>query len=78
MLYRLLADLVMVIHCVIVWFFLFGAFLARERPWVALLHVPLAIWVNAAIIMRWTCPMTPFENWLRKAAGELGYKGGFI
>jgi uncharacterized protein DUF2784 len=78
MLYRLLADFVIVIHCVIAWFLLFGAFLARQQPWVALLHVPLAIWVSAAFIMGWTCPLTPLENRLRKAAGELGYDGGFI
>jgi hypothetical protein len=78
MLYRLLADLVIVIHCVVAWFFLFGAFLARQQPWVALLHVPLVIWVSAAFIRGWTCPLTPLENWLRKAADEQGYDGGFL
>lgn len=78
MFYRVLADLVVVIHCVVAWFFLFGAFLARQEPWVALLHVPLAIWVNATIIMGWTCPLTPLENWFSRAAGERGYEGGFI
>src|SRR4051794_4755440 len=67
MLYRLLADFVIVIHCVIAWFLLFGAFLARQQPSFALLHVPLAIWVSAAFIMGWTCPLTPLENWFRKA-----------
>jgi len=38
MFYRLMANLVMVIHCIFAWFFLFGAFLARQHPWVALLH----------------------------------------
>jgi Protein of Unknown function (DUF2784) len=78
MFYRLLANVVIVIHLAFVWFFMFGAFLARQHPWVALLHVPLAIWVSAAFVRGWTCPLTPLENRLRKAAGELGYDGGFI
>jgi hypothetical protein len=28
--------------------------------------------------MGWTCPLTPLENRLRKAAGELGYQGNFV
>jgi hypothetical protein len=28
--------------------------------------------------MGWTCPLTPLENRLRKAAGEQGYEGGCV
>jgi hypothetical protein len=76
--YRRLADLVLVLHALIVWFLLFGAFLCRQDAWVALIHVPLAAWVTAAAIMNWTCPLTPLENHLRKAAGEQGYEGSFV
>lgn len=77
MLYRRLADVVVVIHWLIGGFFLLGGFFARQHAWIALFHVPLAIWVSAAFIMGWTCPLTPLENRLRKAAGELGYQGNF-
>jgi hypothetical protein len=77
-LYRRLADFVVVIHWLTGGFFLLGAFFAREHPWIALVHIPLAIWISAAFIMGWTCPLTPLENRLRKAAGERGYQGTFV
>ena len=77
-LYRRLADLVVVVHWLTGGFFLLGAFFSREHPWIALLHIPLAIWVSAAFIFGWTCPLTPLENRLRKAAGERGYHGNFV
>jgi hypothetical protein len=78
MLYRRLADVVVVIHWLMGGFFLLGAFFARQHAWIASFHVPLAIWVSAAFIMGWTCPLTPLENRLRKAAGERGYQGNFV
>lgn len=78
MLYRRLADVVVIIHWALGGLFLLGGFAARETPWIALVHIPLALWVCAAFIMGWTCPLTPLENRLRKAAGERGYEGGFI
>jgi hypothetical protein len=76
--YRRLADLVVVLHTLIAVFFLFGAFVCRQYAWVALIHIPLAVWVTAAYIMGWTCPLTPLENYLRKAAGAQGYEGSFV
>ena len=78
MLYRRLADVVVVIHWLISGFFLLGAFFARQHAWIALFHFPLAVCVSVAFIMGWTCPLTPLENRLRKAAGELGYQGSFV
>ena len=78
MLYRRLADVVLILHALVVWFLIFGAFLCWQDAWVALIHIPLAVWVTAAAIMNWTCPLTPLENHLRKAAGEKGYEGSFV
>ena len=78
MLYRRLADIVVLVHCLVGAFFLGGAFLAWLFPWIALIHIPLAVWVSAAFIMGWTCPLTPLENRLRKAAGNSGYEGSFV
>lgn len=78
MLYRRLADVVVVIHAIVALFFLFGAFLCWQFSYLALIHVPLAAWVTLAFIMGWTCPLTPLENRLRKAAGEQGYEGSFV
>ena len=78
MLYRRLADLVVVVHALVAVFFLFGAIGARSEPWIVLFHFPLALWVCSALIMGWTCPLTPLENHLRRAAGERGYDGSFV
>lgn len=78
LMYRRLANLVVVIHTVVCVFFLVGAFLAWQYPWVAFLHVPLAIWVSAAFLLGLTCPLTPLENWFRRAGGEKGYEGSFV
>jgi hypothetical protein len=77
-LYRRLADLVLACHALVVVFFVIGGVLSWRYPWVALLHVPLAAWVAAVFIMDWTCPLTPLENRLRRAAGGHSYEGGFV
>ena len=78
MLYRKLADFVMVVHWLTAIFVLTGAFFALKSLWVATVHVPLVFWVCLAAVMRWNCPLTPLENRLRRAAGDRGYEGGFI
>ena len=78
MIYRRLADVVLATHALVVVFFVTGGVLSWRYPWVALLHIPLAAWVAAVFIMDWTCPLTPLENRLRKAAGQQGFEGGFV
>ena len=78
MLFRVLADLVVVIHLAFIVFVIFGGLLAlrwRRSPWI---HVPAATWGAVIEIYGLTCPLTPFENWLRQHAGEAAYSGGFI
>jgi hypothetical protein len=77
MFYRRLADFVVLIHSLIVAFFFVGGFWSWWNPRVALFHLPLALWVTIAFSMGWPCPLTPLENWLRKAAGRRGYAGSF-
>lgn len=75
---RRLADLVVVLHVLIVLFLFYGPFMSMKDAWVALFHIPLAVWVTVALIMNLTCPLTPLENYLRKAAGVQGYEGSFV
>jgi hypothetical protein len=78
MIYRRLADFVVIFHLLIAIFFLLGGVFTLLNPWIALAHVPLAVWVSSGLIAGWTCPLTPLENRLRVAAGNEGYSGGFI
>ena len=78
MLYRVLADCVVVIHAAFVVFVVLGGFLAWRWRAVAWVHVPCALWGAAIEFGGWICPLTPLENALRARAGLEGYAGGFI
>jgi hypothetical protein len=76
--YRLLADAVVVFHALFIVFIVFGGFLAWRRRWVALVHIPCAVWGVLIEYRGWICPLTPLENALRHRAGQQEYSGGFI
>jgi uncharacterized protein DUF2784 len=78
MLYRILADGVVLAHAAFVSFVVLGGFLAWRWRAVALLHVPCALWGIAIEYGGWICPLTPLENMLRERAGLEGYRGGFV
>lgn len=78
MIYRWLADAVVVLHAAFVVFVVLGGFVALRWRWVAWLHVPAAVWGALIEVGGWICPLTPLENWLRGCAGDAGYSGGFV
>ena len=78
MIYRALADLVLIVHLAFVIFVVLGGLLVLRWPWVAFFHVPAAIWGVLSEYSGWICPLTPLENSLRQAGGQAGYSGGFI
>ena len=78
MAYRILADLVVGVHALFVVFVVAGGLLALRWAWVAAVHLPAAVWGALIEFRGWICPLTPLEKSLRAAAGEAGYRGGFI
>ncbi len=78
MIYRALADLVLVLHLAFIVFVLAGGLLALRWRWAPLVHLPAALWGVLVQVSGRLCPLTPLENALRSAAGEAGYAGGFI
>ncbi len=78
MLYRILANGVVLVHAAFVTFVVLGGFLAWRWRAVALVHVPCAVWGIAIEYGGWICPLTPLENALRARAGLEGYGGGFV
>ena len=78
MVYRVLADAVVLLHATFVVFVVFGGFLTWRWRWVVWVHVPCALWGVAIEYGGWICPLTPLENTLRARAGLEGYRGGFI
>jgi hypothetical protein len=78
LIYRALADLVLVLHFAFVLFVVLGGLLVLRWPRVAWLHIPAAIWGVLIEYTGWICPLTPLENSFRARGGEAGYSGGFI
>ena len=76
--YRAAADTVVVVHLLFIGFVIFGSFLAWRWPRAAWVHVPVAVYGAMVEFVGFTCPLTPLENYLRRRAGETGYRGGFI
>jgi hypothetical protein len=78
MLYRLLADLLVVFHTGFVLFVVLGGLLVPRWPRLAWAHLPAAAWGAWVEFSSTVCPLTPLENHLRHLGGEAGYSGGFI
>ena len=78
MLFRLAADLVLLVHLAFIVFALLGAALAARWRWIPLVHLPAAAWGFAVELTGGVCPLTSLENRLRVAAGESGYAESFI
>ena len=78
MIYRALADFVLLLHMAFVLFAALGGFLAFKWRRVAWFHIPAALWATLIELVGWECPLTPLENWLRRKGGEAGYQTGFI
>ena len=78
MIYRLLADGVLLFHFCFVLFVVLGGMLVLRWRAVVWFHLPALGWGILVECFYWTCPLTPLENWLRRLGGEAGYTGGFI
>jgi len=76
--YRIAADAVVVIHLAFIGFVLCGGLLVFRWPRIVFVHVPAVVWAVLLELYRLPCPLTPWEQQLRLAAGEAGYSGGFI
>lgn len=78
MLYRLLADGLLVLHLGFILFVVLGAFLVARWPRLIWLHLPAVAWGIGIEVAGRVCPLTPLENHLRRLGGEAGYSGSFI
>jgi hypothetical protein len=76
--YRILADLVVGLHLLFVVFVVAGGLLLLRWRRLAWIHIPTAVWGALIEFAGWVCPLTPLEQTLRQAAGDVGYRGGFI
>ncbi len=81
MIFRILADVVIVVHFAFIVFAVAGAMLLLIRPlrrWIAVMHVGCAAWASYVMFSGRICPLTPLENHFRRLSGDAGYEGSFI
>lgn len=78
MIYRILADLILILHFCFVLFAVFGGLLVLRWRWMWKLHIPAVVWGFFVQYFVWICPLTDWENYFRQLSGEFGYKSGFI
>lgn len=76
--YLWLANLIIVIHFLFIVFVLLGGLLVLYRPKAVWLHLPAIAWGFLVELYGWLCPLTPWENSLRRLAGLEMYDGDFI
>jgi hypothetical protein len=75
--YRLLADAVMLAHFGFLVFLALGGFLAWRYRWVFVPHAAAVGWAVLSIAGA-ECPLTGWEDVLRRLGGEQGLPRGFI
>jgi len=78
MVYRILTDIVVMLHFAFVLFALFGGIGVLYRKFIVWIHLPAVVWAVLIEFAGWICPLTPLENLLRDRGGLGGYETGFI
>jgi hypothetical protein len=78
MVYRILADAVVLVHVAFVLFVVLGGLLVLRWRRIAWIHLPAAIWGALIEFAGWVCPLTPLENRLRVLGGGEAYDTGFV
>lgn len=78
MVYRLSADLILIVHLAFILFVTLGGLLVLRRPRLMWLHLPAVLWGALSEVLGVFCPLTPLETTLRELGGQPGYGGGFI
>jgi hypothetical protein len=76
--WRLVADVVVVVHALFILFVVAGGLLAMRWRWPLFVHLPVVAYGVLIEVIGFTCPLTPLEKELRRQAGSAGYDGGFV
>jgi hypothetical protein len=76
--YRVMADAVVVVHFGFILFVAVGGLLAWWWPRLVWLHGPVVAWGIGIVVLGFDCPLTPLEKHFRRLGAEDGYEGGFV
>ena len=79
MIYRILADAVVIIHFLWIVFLFLGGFFGRKIMAVKIFHLSGLFFAFFIQIVDWYCPLTHLEVWLRsKHDPDVVYAGSFV
>lgn len=78
MLHRLAADAVLILHLGFLVFVLLGGLLVAWKHRLLWLHLPAVAWGIFVELTGSLCPLTAWENQLRRLAGGAGYETSFV
>ena len=79
MVYRVLAEVTMLVHFGFLAYVVVGGFLAWRWPRAIWPHLVAAGWGLSTLVFHQDCPLSLLENWARRAAGLPGLTHrGFI
>jgi hypothetical protein len=79
MIYKILADSVVLIHFLWIIFLFLGALWGIKNKMVKIFHIVGLVYAFIIQIFDWYCPLTHLEVWLRsKHEPALTYSGSFI
>jgi hypothetical protein len=79
MYFKVLADLVVLIHFLWILFLIFGSFWGARSRAVKICHVSGLVFAFIIQVFDWYCPLTYLEAWLRAQQDpSLTYRGSFI
>jgi hypothetical protein len=79
MVYKILADIVVLIHFAWILFLFFGGFWGTKNRDVKIFHISGLFFAFLIQIFNWYCPLTYLEVWLRsKHNPGVTYTGSFI
>ena len=76
--YRILADLVVLIHFAFIIFAVLGGILTYWWKKALWLHIPVVLWAGWIEFTGGICPLTPLENWLRSRGEQAAYAIDFV
>jgi hypothetical protein len=79
MVFRVLDDVTVAVHYLVMAYIVFGGFLAWRWRWTIVVHGMFICWAVITLVFPWAnCPLTLVENYFRHLGGLPTLSGGFI
>jgi hypothetical protein len=76
--YAALADVIVGVHFAYLAVLVFGGVAAWRWRRLLVAHLVVVVWAAGAVALRYDCPLTSLEGWLRVRAGQVPAPEGFL